>query len=514
MTITSIIDGTPWDGGTSGTLEIPNPAHLDEVVATASLADASGMATAAARAAVAQRDWARVPAPVRGEAIHAMGELFRVNKEALSQLVTREIGKPIAESRGEVQEAIDTCTFFASEGRRLYGQTVPSEMSDKQLFTFRNPVGVMAVITAGNFPVAVPSWYLVPALLAGNAVVWKPAEYTPAIADAVTRIVHAAGIPTGAFQMVLSDGPTTFDGLTRALEAGDIHKVGFTGSSVVGRRIAEVCGRHLVAPTLELGGKNPLVVMPDADLDLAVEGSLFSGFGTAGQRCTSLGVAVVHEAIADDFLDRFTAAVSHAAVGDPMQGVLYGPMINQRFATNFEGWFEHVRNHHTVTGSTGRGRITADNPRDGFIGDPDAGIYEHPMIVSGVTSDDVLYQQETFGPIVPVATFSSFDEALALANGHGYGLSASIYTTNPQHAFAYREGVTAGMVSVNNSTSGAEAHLPFGGNGKSGNGARQSGIWVLDQVTRWQSMNWDFSGRLQKAQMDVGGIDANLDFRL
>jgi alpha-ketoglutaric semialdehyde dehydrogenase len=207
MTITSIIDGTPWDGGTSGTLEIPNPAHLDEVVATASLADASGMATAAARAAVAQRDWARVPAPVRGEAIHAMGELFRVNKEALSQLVTREIGKPIAESRGEVQEAIDTCTFFASEGRRLYGQTVPSEMSDKQLFTFRNPVGVMAVITAGNFPVAVPSWYLVPALLAGNAVVWKPAEYTPAIADAVTRIVHAAGIPTARSRWCCRTGP-------------------------------------------------------------------------------------------------------------------------------------------------------------------------------------------------------------------------------------------------------------------------------------------------------------------
>jgi len=514
MTITSIIDGQPWDGGTAGTLEIPNPAHLDEVVATASLADSAGMATAAARAAVAQRDWARIPAPIRGEAIHAMGELFRTNKEALSQLVTREIGKPIAESRGEVQEAIDTCTFFASEGRRLYGQTVPSEMSDKQLFTFRNPVGVMAVITAGNFPVAVPSWYLVPALLAGNAVVWKPAEYTPAIAQAVTRIVHAAGIPTGAFQMVLSDGPTTFDGLTQALATGDVHKVGFTGSSAVGRRIAEVCGTHLVAPTLELGGKNPLVVMPDADLDLAVEGSLFSGFGTAGQRCTSLGVCVVHESIADDFLDRFTRAVSQAAVGDPMQSVLYGPMINQRFSDNFERWFDEVREHHAVTGSTGQGRITSDNPREGFVGDPDAGIYQHPMIVSGVTSDDVLYQQETFGPIVPVATFASFDEALALANGHGYGLSASIYTTNPKHAFAYREGVTAGMVSVNNSTSGAEAHLPFGGNGKSGNGARQSGIWVLDQVTRWQSMNWDFSGKLQKAQMDVGGVDADLDFRL
>ena len=513
-TITSRIDGQPWTGAASRTVEVPDPAHLDQVVATVELAGPDALATAATRARAAQQGWSRVPAPVRGEAIHAMGQLFRANKEALSQLVTREIGKPIAESRGEVQEAIDTCTFFASEGRRLYGQTVPSEMPDKQLFTFRVPVGVMAVVTAGNFPVAVPSWYLVPALLAGNAVVWKPAEYTPAIADAVTQIVHAAGIPAGAFQLVLSDGPATFEGLEAGLAAGDVHKVGFTGSSDVGRRIAEVCGRHLVHPTLELGGKNPLVVMPDADLDLAVEGSLFSGFGTAGQRCTSLGVVAVHASVADEFLSRFAAAVEDAAVGDPTQAVLYGPMINQRFADNFEKWLEEIQDHHTVLGSTGRGRITADNPRRGFVGDPSAGVYEHPTIVAGVTRDDVLYQQETFGPIVPVATFADFDEAIALANDHGYGLSAAIYTNDPKHAFAYRERVTAGMVSVNNSTSGAEAHLPFGGNGRSGNGARQSGIWVLDQVTRWQSMNWDVSGKLQKAQMDVGGVEADLDFRL
>ncbi len=189
-------------------------------------------------------------------------------------------------------------------------------------------------------------------------------------------------------------------------------------------------------------------------------------------------------------------------------------MINQRFADNYERWLDEIQDHHTVLGSSGRGRITADNPRSGFVGDPAAGIYEHPTIVAGVTRDDVLYQRETFGPIVPVATFADFDEAMAVANDHGYGLSAAIYTNDPRTAFHFRERVTAGMVSVNNSTSGAEAHLPFGGNGKSGNGARQSGIWVLDQVTRWQSMNWDVSGKLQKAQMDVGGIDADLDFRL
>jgi aldehyde dehydrogenase (NAD+) len=265
---------------------------------------------------------------------------------------------------------------------------------------------------------------------------------------------------------------------------------------------------------LELGGKNPLVVMPDADLDLAVEGALFSGFGTAGQRCTSLGTAIVHASVHDAYLDRLARAVETAPIGDPAQDVLYGPMIDARFAERFEGWLKLIQPHHVVSGSTGIGRITADNPRQGFVGDPEAGLFYHPTIVGGVTADDDLYRTETFGPIVGVATFDDFDEAIALANGHGYGLSSAIYTTNPLHALRFRERITAGMVSVNNSTSGAEAHLPFGGNGRSGNGSRQSGIWVLDQFTRWQAMNWDYSGRLQKAQMDVADVAADLGFRL
>ena len=227
-----------------------------------------------------------MPAPVRGRAIQQLGRLVEENLEALARLITREIGKPIAESRGEVQEVVDTCTFFLGEGRRLYGQTVPSEMPDKQLFTFRTPVGVAAIVTAGNFPVAVPSWYIVPALLCGNAVVWKPAEYTPATADAFAQLILHAGLPAGAFNLVLADGARTFEGLERALDDELVDKVGFTGSTDVGRRIGELTGRHLQSACLELGGKNPLVVMPDADLDLAVEGALFSGFGTAGQRCT------------------------------------------------------------------------------------------------------------------------------------------------------------------------------------------------------------------------------------
>jgi aldehyde dehydrogenase (NAD+) len=511
----SIVGGRSVNGS-DGTevLESRNPANLDEVVAETSLADADLFVEACRAARAVQATWARTPAPIRGRAAQQIGRLVESNKEALARLITREIGKPYRESLGEVQEVIDTCDFFQSEGRRLYGQTVPSELPDKQLFTFRAPVGTCAIITAGNFPVAVPSWYLIPALVCGNTVVWKPAEYTPAVAQAFAELIVHGGVPAGVFNMVLADGPTAFAGLERALEEGFVDKVGFTGSSEVGRRIGELCGRHLQSATLELGGKNPLVVMPDADLDLAVEGSLFSGFGTAGQRCTSLGTVIVHESIHDAFLSRFAAAVEAAAIGDPTEDVLYGPMLSPRFCQRFEGWLDWIQPHHVLRGSTGTGQITSKNPREGFVGEPDRGLYYHPTIVDGVTPSDDLYKQETFGPIVGVATFSTFDEAIDLANGHGYGLSSSIYTNDPKNVFRFRERISAGMVSVNNSTTGAEAHLPFGGNRKSGNGSRQSGIWVLDQFTRWQSMNWDYSGRLQKAQMDVADVEADLDFRL
>jgi aldehyde dehydrogenase (NAD+) len=491
-----------------------NPANLEDVVTEVELAGPEGLVEGARAARAAQPGWAATPAPVRGRAIAQIGRLVEENKQALAELVTREIGKPLAESLGEVQEISDTCDFFISEGRRLYGQTVPSEMPDKQLFTFREPIGVAAIITAGNFPVAVPAWYLVPALLCGNAVVWKPADYTPALGEALTQIFNAGGLPKGVLNLVQADGPSTFEGLERCLGEGLVDKVGFTGSSAVGSRIGELCGRNLQQPCLELGGKNPLVVMPDAELDLAVEGSLFSGFGTAGQRCTSLGTVLVHESIHDDFLARFTRATEDAAIGNPMQDVLYGPMIDERFHERFQEWLGLIGDHHTVSGSSAVGRITSESPRAGFVGDPDAGLFNHPTIVDGVTMEDDLYSTETFGPIVGVATFSDFDEAIALANGHGYGLSASIYTTDPKSAFRFREQVSAGMVSVNNSTSGAEAHLPFGGNGKSGNGSRQSGIWVLDQFTRWQALNWDYSGKLQKAQMDVAELSGDADFRL
>ena len=489
-----------------------NPARLSEVVGTVGSAGPEVFVRAAEAARSAQAAWAATPAPQRGQVIANVGRLMTANKERLAALVTREIGKPIGEARGEVQEIIDTCDFFVGEGRRLYGQTVPSEMPDKQFFTFRRPVGTVAVITAGNFPVAVPSWYIVPALLCGNTVVWKPAEYSAAVSDAFYELFAHSGVPAGVFNVVYADGPDTFTGLEQALQAGLITKVGFTGSSAVGERIGELCGRHLQTPCLELGGKNPMVITEDADLDLAVEGALFSGFGTAGQRCTSLGTAIVHRSVYDEFLDRFGRAVAEAAMGDPTQDVLFGPLLDEKFAAGFEKTLGWITAHHRVIGRTGR--VTAQNPRPGFVGDPAAGLFYHPTIVAGVRADDELFLNETFGPIVGVTPYSTLDEAIALGNKPGYGLSSSIYTTDPNKAFRFAQGISAGMVSVNNSTSGAEAHLPFGGNGKSGNGSRQSGVWVLDQFTRWQSMNWDYSGRLQRAQMDTLEITPDLDYRL
>jgi aldehyde dehydrogenase (NAD+) len=491
-----------------------NPADLTDVVTTYESASAADVVDAARRAHTAQRSWAEIPAPARGRVIAAVGRLVEANKESLAALVTREIGKPYAEALGEVQEVIDTCDFFLGEGRRLYGQTVPSEMPAKQLFTFRAPVGTAFIITAGNFPAAVPSWYLVPALLCGNTVVWKPAEVSPAIAQALTSLFHAGGVPDDVLITVVADGTTTYDALGTALDNGLVQKIGFTGSTAVGRRIGELAGRHLQTPCLELGGKNPMVVMPDADLDLAVEGALFGGFGTAGQRCTSLGTLWVHDDVYDEMRTRFVHAVENARVGDPRGDVLYGPMISPGYLQAHERNLELVADHHTVAGSSGTGRITTANPRAGFVGDPDAGVFAHPTVVEGIRPGDALYDTETFGPLVGLGRFSDLDEAIELANGHGYGLSSSIYTTSPESVWRFRSRIGAGMVSVNNSTSGAEAHLPFGGNGKSGNGSRQSGVWVLDQFTRWQSVNWDWSGRLQKAQMDVVELPSDPSFRL
>ncbi len=494
-----------------------NPANTADELGRFAVATADQVRSACLKSAEAFAQWKKVPAPVRAGVIANFGKLLESNKEALSQIMTREIGKPIKEARGDVQEAIDTCNFFVSEGRRLYGMTVPSEMPNKELSTYRRPIGVFACITAGNFPVAVPSWYFVPALVSGNTCVWKCPEDAPLTSYYFAQLLSKAGCPDGVFQVLFGGGAkSTGEFLVDMVNDKLIDKFGFTGSSVVGQRIGEVCGRNLISACLELGGKNPLVVMEDANVELAVEGALWSGFGTAGQRCTSLGNLIVHQSLYEPVVKRLLQRIQTIAIGDPQnEQNFYGPMISEKFMNSHLEHFDSlIEPHHEVITEL-NGRITSKQMWPNWRGgDPDAGYFCFPTVVTGVKATDRIYDTETFGPLFNVMECRDLDEAIQLANGTGYGLSSAIYTENPQYIHQWKEEISAGMTSINNSTSGAEAHLPFGGNGKSGNGSRQSGIWVIDQFTRWQAVNWDLSGKLQLAQMDTGYIEADLDWRL
>lgn len=492
-----------------------NPADTKDVLATFGFATPAQVEKACTRAREAYRMWRKTPAPVRAGIIQNFGRLIEANKESLSRIVTREMGKTIKEARGDVQEAVDTCNFFVSEGRRLYGMTVPSEMPNKECYTYRRPVGVFACITAGNFPVAVPSWYIIPALITGNTCVWKPSADVPLTAYYFTQLLYKAGCPEGVFNVIFGKGSSTGEALLGAIEKGLVDKVGFTGSTSVGKRIGEICGRNLQVPCLELGGKNPLVVMEDADLDLASTGALWAGFGTAGQRCTSLGNLILHEKVRDRFVKLLLEKYASMKIGDPMQDVTYGPMISELFMNDHLKHIESlVKPHHKLL-TEPNGRITGKRGWKNWVGgDPDAGYFCFPTIVDGVTPGDEIYSTETFGPLFNILTCASIEDAIKLANGTGYGLSSAIYTNTPAYVYQWKEEIGAGMTSINNSTTGAEAHLPFGGNGKSGNGARQSGVWVLDQFTRWQAVNWDLSGRLQLAQMDTGYISADLSYKI
>ncbi|MCA2961218.1 MAG: aldehyde dehydrogenase family protein [Silvanigrellales bacterium] len=487
-----------------------NPANVTDIVGTYGNASIEDCREACRAARAAQGKWASMPAPVRAEILANFGKLIEKNKESLSRCLSREMGKPLREARGDVQEAIDTCHFFVSEGRRLYGQTIPSEMPDKECFTYRRPIGTFACITAGNFPFAVPSWYFIPALLCGNACVWKPSEDTPRLSEIFTELIHAAGVPEGVFNVVFGEGPKTGAALVALVDEGLIDKVGFTGSTAVGRGIGEICGRNLQVPCLELGGKNPLVVTPSADLDLAAHGITWSAFGTAGQRCTSLGNLIVHTSVKEALLGKVLAQVNALRIGDPFNEKNdYGPLISEKFAAGHARNVETLVKKHHILLTKQNGRVTESNKAAlgaRFDGDAKNGVYAFPTLVDGVTEADEIYATETFGPLVNVLTYSTFEDALRIANGTGYGLSSAIYTQDILEAYRFRTGIGAGMTSINNSTSGAEAHLPFGGNGKSGNGSRQSGIWVIDAFTKWQAVNWDMSGKLQLAQMDTGYV--------
>jgi acyl-CoA reductase-like NAD-dependent aldehyde dehydrogenase len=497
------IDGRPSVGG-ADTFRSLNPANREDVVAIAPLSSVDEVRLACEAARRAWRDWARVPAPQRAQVIMRLGRLLRSQKESLSRFVSREMGKPLREARGSVQEAIDTADFFASEGRRLYGQTVPSELPDKELYTYRRPVGVVGVVTAGNFPVAVPSWKLVPAILCGNAVVWKPSDDTPGVASLLVDLWHRAGLPAGVLNLVHGAGAgSAGEHLVGQVEAGQLDKISFTGSTAVGRRIGEICGRHLQVPSLELGGKNPLVILADADLELAVQGALWGAFGTAGQRCTSTGNIIVDRRVMSSVREQLVARARALRIGNPLdERVDYGPFINTRF---MERWLQQRAlglNEGAELLLDGR-RVSSADALPAFSGDAERGLYATPRIFDRVRMEMQIAQEECFGPTVNLVEVDGLEEAIAAANATAYGLSSAIYTRDARAMLRFKEETTAGMTSVNNSTIGAEAHLPFGGNGWSGNGTRESGIWVLDAYTRWQAVNVDLAGRLQKAQIDL-----------
>ena len=493
-----------------------NSSELTDVLGHFPEATAEQVRNACEAAGRVFKTWSKTPAPVRGELIGTIGKALEREKEPLSRLVVREMGKTLKEARGDVQEAIDTCHFFQSEGRRLYGQTVPSEMPNKELLTYRRPLGVVGIVTAGNFPVAVPAWKLIPALLTGNTVVWKPSEDAPACAYALVKLMQGAGLPAGVLNLVFGGGRgAAGEFLINMMDEGLLHKFAFTGSTAVGREIGAIAGRNLLHPTLELGGKNPLVVMRDADLDNAVAGALWAAFGTGGQRCTSAGNIIVDAPIYDEFKARFLEAAEKVGIGDPNkhEDVLYGPFINEKF---YERWTEHYA-WGEADGATllyGQGRVTPDNRPSGFVGDPEAGFYGWPTVWEGVTPTMKQFQTEIFGPTINLVRVDGIDEALHTANAVAYGLSSAIYTNDRLWAHRFKDEIQAGMTSINNSTTGAEAHMPFGGTKGSGNGTRESGIWVVDNYTYWQGVNDDVSGTLQLAQMDTAYLEPQAEVRV
>ncbi|MGB1432560.1 MAG: aldehyde dehydrogenase family protein [Candidatus Poseidoniaceae archaeon] len=505
----NIINGQLTEASDGARFESRNPANKDDLLGHFPRSTKDDVHAALDAAHAALPGWSSTPAPTRGQIIGNMARLLLDLKDDIVRLETREIGKTLKESGGEVQEAIDTCLFFQAEGRRLYGQTVHSELPNKELSTYRRPLGVCAIINASNFPAAVPFWKIIPALICGNTVVWKSPKDAPLLSFALARIMHQAGLPDGVVNLVHGTGSGAGQYLVDAVDEGRVNKVSFTGSTGVGKMIGEVCGRNLVSCSLELGGKNPLVVMPSADLANAVEGAYWAAFGTAGQRCTSLGNLILHEDIHDEFMERFMAKVRETRIGDSLhhEGVLYGPMLSEVYAKDFLTGLE-MAERDGATKLWGQGRITADNAPSGFVDNADAGVFMWPHVYADVTEDMECFMNEIFGPVVTVVKARDFDHALHLANASPYGLSSACYTNERLEAYRFKTGIKAGMTGINNSTTGAEAHLPFGGVKNSGNGTRESGMWVIEAYSYWHAVNDELSGQLQLAQMDVDEIHA------
>ncbi|MES3630747.1 MAG: aldehyde dehydrogenase family protein [Longimonas sp.] len=484
------IDGT-WQAATPGTtFASRNPASFQDVIGHFPASGPADVDDAAAAAQDAFPAWSSTPAPERGRILKRVGDLLLERKNDLADAMTREMGKPLSETRGDVQEAIDTAYYAASETRRLFGHTVPSELPDKFNMTIRRPVGVCGLITAWNFPIAVPTWKIFPALAAGNTIVFKPSEESPHCGALLVEVLEDAGVPAGVINLVQGDG--TVGGAV--VEHPSVDAVSFTGSTEVGKKIGATCGRLNKPLSLEMGGKNPMIVMADADLDLALEGVLWGAYGTTGQRCTATSRLIVHEDVHDELVGRIQDAAEGLTLGDGREeGVDVGPLINESALKKVQSYMQIGQDEGAtlVFGGT-----TPDNP------DLQDGYFFEPTLFTGVTPNMRLAQEEIFGPVLSVLTVSSYEEAVTVANNTDYGLSSSIYTENVRHAFQAMHDLEAGITYVNGPTIGAEAHMPFGGVKDTGNGHRDGGWEVFDFYTETKTVYVDYSGQLQKAQMD------------
>jgi aldehyde dehydrogenase (NAD+) len=484
--------GGEWAASASGqTFENRSPADTRDLIGTFQAGNADDVNAAVEAAKHAYESWRLVPAPKRGEILFRAAELLLQRKEQYARDMTREMGKVLQEARGDVQEAIDMLYFIAGEGRRLYGQTTPSEMPNKFQMSVRVPLGVCGIITPWNFPMAIPSWKILPAIILGNTVVIKPAEDAPLSTYNFVQCLVDAGLPPGVVNIVTGYGPDAGEPL---VQHPDVKVVAFTGSTAVGQQITKTAAETMKHVALEMGGKNGIIVMDDADIDLVVQGVLWGAFGTTGQRCTASSRLIAHRSIADELGQKLAAKAEQIVIGNGLdEQVTMGPSIN-------EDQYKIVCDYVEIGKGEGATVVTGgERLRDGSYAQ---GYFHQPTIFGDVKPDMRIAQEEIFGPVTAIIPIDSLDEAIKVANGVKYGLSSSIYTRDVNAAFRAIRDLDTGIVYVNAPTIGAEIHLPFGGTKATGNGYRDGGVQALDTFSEWKSIYVDFSGNLQRAQID------------
>lgn len=489
----NLIGGRWVDSHSRQIFENRNPADTSDLVGTFPSSNAQDVDDAVKAAREAFRSWRLVPAPARAEVLYRTGTLLTERKEEYAQLMTREMGKVLEETRGDVQEAIDTAFYMAGEGRRMFGQTTPSELQSKFAMSVRMPVGVCGMIAPWNFPMAIPSWKLFPALVCGNTCVIKPAEDTPLSTLNLVQTLMDAGLPEGAVNIVFGFGPEAGAPL---VEHKQVDAISFTGSSEVGRQVGQTAAGLFKPCSLEMGGKNAMIVMEDANLDLAVEGALWGSFGTTGQRCTATSRVLLQKKIARQFTERFVKLAENLRIGNGLhKDVQMGPQVNAQQIETSERYVA-IALAEGAQLLTGGKRLTGKAQASGY--------FFAPTIFVGVKPTMRIAQEEVFGPVVALIEFDTFEDAIEIANGISYGLSTAIYTRDVNRAYRAMRDLEAGITYVNAPTIGAEVHMPFGGVKKTGNGHREGGNAALDFYTTWKTVYVDYSDTLQRAQIDRG----------